>query len=268
MEYFNDFAVVDGFHVQPGFFRFQLDGTDYFSSGMQCYKHLKAYYLDKDTDQYCEVWLDPAEHPIAEVLAERDENERYSKFQQSLGIETGFTDYCFLDDRRKEKQVFESLIGKFGLTPKECAYIAEYIVSEEITPEIKEITDPDEFAEELTLTNYGTYHSWAGSHGHTEKGTVLIGDLEWGKSLSTCDQHDGNGDPHYEESYKRPNFDITKKAVVHIFTEIWDHYNNNDQEENTDHIVIYNPAESSIKELTTTAQDAIELIEASRKESQ
>ena len=259
-QYFDDFEVVDGFHVQPGFFRFQLDGVDYFSSGMQCYSQMKVYHLGED-GAYYEEWLHPDECPIAEVLAERDENEKYNKFRKSLGLEIGFTDYCFLDERRREKQVFESLVGKFGLTQKECAHIAKYIVSQEISPEVEEIADPDEFAEKITLKNDLSAHSWAGDSGEKETGTILVGDLEWGEDYSLYDMHDGNGDPYSEDSLTRPNFEITKKSVVHIHNRTFDYFNGSNQEENTDHIVIYNPTEGSVKELAETARDSIALMD-------
>lgn len=265
LQYFDDFEIVDGFHVQPGFFRFQLDGTDYFSSGMQSYGRLKAYRYDESIDQYEETWLDQDECPISEVLAERDENERYSKFQQSLGIATGFTDYCFIDDRRKEKQVFDSLIGKFGLNQKECAYITKYIVSEEITPEIKEITDPDEFAEKITLASHLSTHSWAGDSGEKETGTILVGDLKWGKSYSLYDMHDENRDPHNKGLYQRPNFDVTRKAVVHIHSRVYDYFNGSNRDENKDFLLVYNPSKDAVNELAKIAKDSINVMESCLK---
>ena len=261
LQFFDEFTIVDGFHVQPGFFRFRLDGINYFSSGMKCYGELKVYRLDED-GTYCVAWLITEEYPIAEVLAERDENERYSKFRKSLGLEIGFTDYCFLDDRRKEKQVFESLDSKFGLTPKECAYIAKYIVSEEISPEIKEITDPDEFAEEITLANHLSTHRWAGDSGEEEFGEVLVGDLEWGESRSLYDMHDGNGDPYDEESHRKPNFDVTRKAVVHIHSRVYDYFNGSNQDESSDRLLIYNPSCSAVSALIGTARESMDMIDS------
>ena len=256
---YNSFEIVEGFYVQPGFFRFELNGIGYFSSGFQCGDELKAYYLSKDTNEYNPIWLDVEDSSLAELLLERAENESFGKFKQSLGLKFSFSDYRFLDDRRKQRNIYKSLKGKFGLTQKECAYIACEIIKMDVTPEFKEIKDPDEFAEAITLSDHGTYHSWAGSYGKEEEGTILVGDLEWGKCHSTCDRHDGNGDPHYEESYQRPNFDIAAKAVVYIHTHDWDSYNGNDQENESDNILIYNPDQEAIEKFKVSMEGISQL---------